>query len=476
MKEGLHKALSLILTCVFTGISLNSCCDDRKDSDNNSIDPFNPYIVDDYSKIADQSNSSLWGSFNLHDPTIIKHGEYYYIFSTDVAYGPNGKCGIMYRKSNDLVHWTFLGWVFNGIPPVPLAFMQANQPGYQQLSIWAPFIIKVGNTFRLYYSVPGNNGLKLACMALATSTSPEGPWTDEGIVITCIPADNYNAIDPAVIVSQENGRHWMTYGSYAAGIFIVELDPLTGKILNDGDKGKLVARRSNYNDAIEGSEILYNPELNMYYLFASYDWLEDNYNVRVGRADKPEGPYFDINGNDMASTGDNFPMITARYKFNYHSGWQGFGHCGILYDDGKYYYVSQARLGSNKYLMDLHVHRMVWSSTGWPTISPERYVNVPQMAITSSNFIGKWEHIELVKTSEFNESVSIDLAAAGIITGISNSTWSYQNGLLTLNFQSGANVFHCSVFNEWDWERSCRTLTYSGMTRNGKSGWGKKVD
>ena len=476
MKEGLHKALSLILTCVFTGISLNSCCDDRKDSDNNSIDPFNPYIADDYSKIADQSNSSLWGSFNLHDPTIIKHGEYYYIFSTDVAYGPNGKCGIMYRKSKDLVHWTFLGWVFNGIPEIPLTFMQANQAGYQQLSIWAPFIIKVSNMYRLYYSVPGNNGLKLACIARATSTSPEGPWTDEGIVITCIPADNYNAIDPAVIVSQENGRHWMTYGSYSDGIFIAELDPLTGKILNYGDKGKLVARRSNYNDAIEGSEILYNPELNMYYLFVSYDWLEDNYNVRVGRADKPEGPYFDINGNDMASTGDNFPMITARYKFNYHPGWQGFGHCGILYDDEKYYYVSQARLGSNKYLMDLHVHRMVWSSTGWPTISPERYVNVPQMAITSSNFIGKWEHIELVKTSEFNESVSIDLAADGIITGISNSTWSYQNGLLTLSFQSGANVFDCSVFNEWDWERSCRTLTYSGMTRNGKSGWGKKVD
>ena len=439
-------------------------------------DPYNPYITDDYSSIADQSNSSLWGSFNLHDPTIIKHGEYYYIFSTDVAYGPNGKCGIMYRKSKDLVHWTFLGWVFNGIPPIPLAFMQANQTGYQQLSIWAPFIIKVSDTYLLYYSVPGNNGLKLACIALATSSSPEGPWTDQGIVITCFAADNYNAIDPAVIIDQKNGKHWMTYGSYSGGIFMVELDPLTGKILHYGDKGKLVAFRSNYMDAIEGSEILYNPELDRYYLFVSYDWLEDNYNVRVGRADKPEGPYYDINGNDMAASGDNIPMITARYKFNYHAGWQGFGHCGLLRDSTNYYYVSQARLGSNKYLMDLHIHRMVWSSIGWPTISPERYVNVPQTTITSTSLVGKWEHIDLVNTASFNESITIDLAANGMISGVANSDWQFQDGTLTLSFNNGAKIYHCKVFNEWDWELKQRTLAYSGMTWEGRSGWGKKIN
>ncbi len=461
----------------FVGIvALLQCKKDKPSPDIPLPDPYNPFIADDYSSIADKSNSSLWGSFNLHDPTIIRDGEYYYIFSTDVAYGPNGKCGIMYRKSKDLVHWTFLGWVFNGIPSIPLTFMQANQTGYQQLSLWAPFIIKVNDTFRLYYSVPGNNGLKLACIALATSSSPEGPWTDQGIVISCFTTDNFNAIDPSVIVDHQNGKHWMTYGSYSAGIFIVELDPLTGKILHDGDKGKLAARRTNYNDAIEGSEILYNPELDHYYLFVSYDWLEDNYNVRVGRADKPEGPYYDINGNDMAAPGDNIPMITARYKFNYQSGWQGFGHCGLLRDSTSYYYVSQARLGSNKYLMDLHIHRMVWSSTGWPTISPERYVNVPQTTITSTNLVGKWEHIDLVNTSSFNESITIDLTANGTISGIPNSDWQFQDGTLTLSFNNGAKTYNCKVFNEWDWELRQRTLAYSGMTREGISGWGKKVN
>jgi arabinan endo-1,5-alpha-L-arabinosidase len=476
MKGALQKVYFVILIFVVSGITLNSCKKNNNDPDNQTIDPYNPYIADDYSNIASQTNSSLWGSFNLHDPTIIKAGEYYYIFSTDVAYGPNGKCGIMYRKSKDLVHWTFLGWVFNGVPPIPLSFMQANQADYQPLSLWAPFAIKVGDIYRLYYSVPGNNNLKLACIALAISNSPEGPWADNGIVISCFPSDNYNAIDPAVVIDNDNGRHWMTYGSYSAGIFIVELDPLTGKILNDGDKGKLVAFRNNYNDAIEGSEILYNPELRKYYLFVSYDWLEDNYNVRVGRADKPEGPYLDINGNDMASPGDNFPMITARYKFNYHSGWQGFGHCGILNDDKKYYYVSQARLGSNKYLMDLHVHRLVWSETGWPTISPQRYVNVPQTNITSADIVGKWEHIELVNTTTFNEYISIDLAANGIISGLSNSSWSYENKILTLSLRNGTDILKCHVFNEWDWEKKRRTIIYTGMTNDGKNCWGKKTN
>lgn len=35
----------------------------------------------------------------------------------------------------------------------------------------------------------------------------------------------------------------------------------------------------------------------------SCDWLEDDYNVRVGRSDRPGGPYLDIHGNDMAARG-----------------------------------------------------------------------------------------------------------------------------------------------------------------------------
>ena len=66
-------------------------------------DSLDPQIADDYSNISGIGMSSLWGSYNLHDPSIIKHGEYYYIYSTDVAYGPNGRCGIMQRKSLNIL-------------------------------------------------------------------------------------------------------------------------------------------------------------------------------------------------------------------------------------------------------------------------------------------------------------------------------------------------------------------------------------
>jgi arabinan endo-1,5-alpha-L-arabinosidase len=467
-------AFFLVFAGILVGLGAISCKKKQSvDAEIQNTDN-NPF-PDDYSMLADRSSSSSWGPYNLHDPTIIKHGEVYYIFSTDVAYGPNGRCGIMYRRSSDLVHWTFLGWVFDGVPPKPLAFMEANQPGYQQLSIWAPYILKAEGTYRLYYSVPGNNNLKLACIALATSTTPEGPWTDEGIVISCLPADNYNAIDPSVVIDQNNGRHWMTYGSYYAGIFIVELDPATGKVLNPGDKGKRLAFRTRYMDAIEGSEILYNPELGKYYLFVSYDWLEDNYNVRVGRADNAEGPYYDISGADMAAAGDNVPMITARYKFNGHAGWQGFGHCGLLREGNDYFYVSQARLGSNKYLMDLHIHRIVWTPSGWPTILPERYADVLQTTINAADLVGKWEHVDLTVSDSFNQSIEIEFTSNGTISGVQSSTWLFKEGLLTLRFHGGDDVYDCRVMNEWDWEKGRATLVYSGMTSKGRSGWGKKL-
>lgn len=478
MNPGQKYKLSAIVRSFFIAafLLMNGCCGKDPGPDPPLKDPYDPLIADNYSNIASQTNSSHWGPYNLHDPTIIRHGEYYYIFSTDVAYGPNGKCGIMWRKSKDLVQWTFLGWVFDGVPPKALAFMEANQPGYDQLAIWAPFIHKVNDTYRLYYSVPGNNGLKLACIALATSASPEGPWNDAGVVISCLPADNYNAIDPSVVVDRVNGKHWMCYGSYSSGLYLVELDPATGLLKTPGDKGKLIAKRTNTHDAIEGGELLYNTELNRYYLFVSYDWLEDNYNVRVGRADSPEGPYNDINGNDMAAAGDNFPMITARYRFDYHSGWQGFGHNAVLYENGKYFYVSQARLGADKYCMDLHVRRMIWSESQWPTISPERYVNVPQTTIISSDLVGDWEHIELINTKAFNASVIIKLASNGVIEGVTGSSWTYENNVLTLTLRNGSETYKCFVINEWDWEKRQRTLVYTGMTYSGKNCWGKKTE
>lgn len=467
--------LQFVLMILVVSISV-TCKKDETESDPDTLvmDEYDPEISDSYGSIADISFSSSWGPYNLHDPTIIKEGNQYYIFSTDVMYGPLVRSGIMYRKSTDLVHWNFLGWVFNGVPSVAKQYVTGASGGRVPDGVWAPFIIKAVNEFRLYYSV-SVIGAKVSCICLATSTSLDGPWTDQGIVISTANQEQMNSIDPSIIIDRINGKHWMAYGSWFAGIFIVELNPATGKLKTNSDLGQMIAFRNKYMDAIEGCEIVFNPEINKYFLFVSYDGLEDTYNVRVGCSVNPEGPYYDINGNIMASAGDNLPMITAQYQFKNHSGWQGFGHCSILMDSSRYFYVSQGRLGANKYFMDLHVHRLVWTPTGWPVISPERYAAIPQTEINSADLTGKWEHIDLIKTDSKNQSTEIEFKTGGSINGVPLSTWSYQDGILTLNFNNNSTVYKAKVLREWDWENRKRTIVYTGLTSNGYSGWGKKI-
>ncbi|MGC9470496.1 MAG: arabinan endo-1,5-alpha-L-arabinosidase [Bacteroidales bacterium] len=454
-----------------------SCRDPEPDPNGNEEpDPYDPMIADDYSSVAHISNSAYWGPYNLHDPTIIRHGEYYYIFSTDVMYGyPVERKGTMFRRSKDLVHWEFLGWAFNGIPQTALQYILDESNGGEPNGIWAPYILKVGDTFRLYYSA-SIFGRKISCIGLATSSSPEGPWEDQGIVIATNEQDEINAIDPTVVVDAETGQHWMAYGSYFAGIYMVELDPATGMLLSPGDSGERIAFRNQYMDAIEGPEILYHPGRQQYYLFVSYGWLEDSYNVRVGRSDSPDGPYYDIYGNDMAQLGDNLPMITAQYQFDYHSGWQGVGHNGVLRDGEDYYFVSQGRPGSNKYLMNLHLRKMFFTSSGWPVVSPERYAGVPQTTISEADLVGKWEHIDLADTEAKNESVMIEFIEGGSISGKNQSFWTYSDGVLTLSLNNGDTVYEATVLNGWDWERRTRTILYTGLASEGLAGWGKKVD
>lgn len=70
--------------------------------------------TDDYAQYSALAYFGYWGPYNLHDPSINKYKDYYYIYSTDVSYGNTGKCGMMFRKSKDLVNWKFVGWVFDG--------------------------------------------------------------------------------------------------------------------------------------------------------------------------------------------------------------------------------------------------------------------------------------------------------------------------------------------------------------------------
>ena len=45
-----------------------------------------PDYSDDYSRIWEPKFYKQWGTYNVHDPSCIKAGEYYYMYSTDAIY------------------------------------------------------------------------------------------------------------------------------------------------------------------------------------------------------------------------------------------------------------------------------------------------------------------------------------------------------------------------------------------------------
>jgi arabinan endo-1,5-alpha-L-arabinosidase len=446
-------------------------------------------INDTYADISAFTYYPKWSVYNVHDPSIKKFGDYYYCYSTDVGFGIDVRSGIQIRKSKDLVQWQFVGWVFSSLPGQGSQYI-TSKGGTPFNSLWAPYVLKSGNEYRLYYSL-SSAVARLSVIGMATSSSPDGPWTEKGIVVTSA-NDNTrqtNAIDPTVITTA-SGDQWMYYGSAWDGIYILKLDPSTGLASSPGDKGVRIANRGytagKYNGNIEGAEVIYNPTLNKYFLFISYDWLQTKYNVRVGRADNPQGPYYDFNGVDINTDVDHGPMIVAPYQFTGHGGWQGTAHCSVFDDgSGQFYMAHNARPGVNSYFMDLHVRKMSWTQDGWPVVSPERYANVSQTAIAAADLAGTWERIQLdyqVVPGYSAEQVSPDMQVAsnitidagGTISGTLTGTWTYTAPWLQIKWSDG-NTDNVKVERERDWENKISsTLVFAGLNNKGTAVWGKK--
>ena len=442
-------------------------------------------ITDTYESIASPSNSSKWSVYNVHDPSIIKEGEWYYCYNTDVAYGAAPRIGIMVRKSKDLVDWQYVGWALNALPSLAVQYITSYGATPVQ-GLWAPYIMKVGQEFRLYYSLAPTNG-RTSCIGLFTSTSPEGPWSEKGLVVTSgNTGPGTNAIDPTVVVTPV-GEHWMVYGSSWDGLFELQLNPATGLALNSGDKGMRKVRRGItggiINGNLEGPELIYNAQRNMYYLFVAYDWLSTKYNVRVFRSAAPDGPFLDFNGVNVDNQADNGPMIIAPYKFSDHQGWQGVSHCAVFQDNGQYFIAHQGRPTINPAYMVLHVRKLFWTSDGWPIASPERYALEDNANVAVENITGQWDRIKLdyhVVPGFDKEQLFPDLQIAtdlilnsGGTINTNAGTWTYTAPWLQLTWNTGT-VEKVLVQKGRDWESKKNSFVFTGLNEAGIAIWGKK--
>ncbi len=463
-----------------------------------------PYS-DNYASIAGLENSGKWGTYNVHDPSCKKFGEYYYAYSTDAVYGNTtndaSKLGIkvgniQVRRSKNLVDWEFRGWALDSIPSEAISYVHGLANGQGATNVWAPFILKYKETYRLYFCVSAF-GRKTSWLGLAEANSPDGPWKVKGCVIQTNDGDLMNAIDPSIITDAETGKQWMHYGSFFDGLYCVELNPQTGFTLHSGDKGHSSVRRFDMTrNNVEAPEIVYNPALKYYYLFVSYDPLMTTYNIRVGRSRNPEGPFFDYFGNDMRESTDNYPVLTYPYRFDNHPGWAGTGHCGIVDNgNGLYFALHQGRLSPDNHLMDLHVREIFWSKDGWPMFSPERFAGVKTGKIGSDKITGKWEIIVLKPSSykrtteagqilwgenrlameEICTSSMYDLKSDGSIENSAQGHWKIQSNNV-ISLQIGTfKVQELFLHKGFDWENNHETILFTGLDSNGYSIWGKKI-
>ena len=165
-------------------------------------------------------------------------------------------------------------------------------------NVWAPDVVKIGNSFVMYYALsvwgdpdPG--------IGVATAPEPWGPWTDQGKLFSSNEIGVNNSIDPAVFQAQD-GHYYMIWGSFR-GLYGVRLTDdglaLEGGLEAAKANKKLVAgldTSTPFNLATyEAPYIVYKD--GYYYMFVSSgsccEGLNSTYHVRVGRSTEPLGPY-----------------------------------------------------------------------------------------------------------------------------------------------------------------------------------------
>jgi arabinan endo-1,5-alpha-L-arabinosidase len=248
----------------------------------------------------------------MHDPStvIVEHGKYY-VYATGA--------GLPMSISDDGWTWRRAGGVMQAVP--------GGKPGPDVIArggnnTWAPDLIRLGGKYFLYYSAPGTQPKSAIGLLVGKTLDPESPdykWEDAGPVVWSDGVEDSNAIDPGVFRDPTNGTLWLTYGSYFGYIRLVELNPKTGRRLYPDRKPVNVAINS------EASIMIFRD--GWYYLLVTHGsccaGANSSYNIRIGRATKVTGPFFDNMGIDMLQGGGKlFLGSGGRYV--------GAGHFGLL--------------------------------------------------------------------------------------------------------------------------------------------------
>jgi arabinan endo-1,5-alpha-L-arabinosidase len=247
------------------------------------------------------------------DPAVLRLNDgTFYAYATQTVTASR-TVNVQVARSTNLKAWAYLG---EALP---------NKPSWARTtqSFWAPHVIQRGHAFYMYYSaVPDDSTGDENCLGIATSKTPEGPFTDVGKALLC----GYE-IDPDVF-HDPRSKNWFMYWGSAGDIAVQRMSDdlvhLEGASQGTALQGWSSLVRRPYEHGIEGPFVIYRG--GWYYLFYSGDKccaLPPHYAVMVARSRHPEGPF------QRLATADHEPGSVILSDAE---PWLGPGHCSVVLD------------------------------------------------------------------------------------------------------------------------------------------------
>ena len=427
-------------------------------------------------------------------------------------------------------------------------------------NMWAPDVIwnKAMNKWCMYLSVNGDNWY--SSIVLLTSDNIEGPYLYQGPVVmsgfhtgtsykdtdlekaigtqASLPSryavgnkwgNRYpNCIDPCVFYD-ENGKLWMSYGSWSGGIWMLELDentglrdytidyPLTGSgdgITIDPYFGKKVA--GGFYVSGEASYIEYIG--GYYYLFVTYgglaaggvptDYNNGGYQMRVFRSENPDGPFIDSRNNSAVFSSYllNFgPKENDNNRgeniFGAYTSWgnQAKGNLGersqghnsiIAAEDGRTYLVYHTRFQNWGESHQVRVHQVFQSKNGWLVVAPFEYTGeevksadiATTQQIATDRIPGKYKLLiheyKLDHTKKAAaEPVDIELTTDGNITGKYTGTWKVEAGTSYVTLKIGSTYYHGVMVEQTLEPSTTKAPAFTAVAATtGTTAWGYQTE
>ena len=427
-------------------------------------------------------------------------------------------------------------------------------------NMWAPDVIwnKAMNKWCMYLSINGDNWY--SSIILLTADKITGPYryqapvvmsgfhtgtsykdTDLELVIgtqASLPGRyavgngwgrRYpNCIDPCVFYDEE-GKLWMSYGSWSGGIWMLELDEETGlrdydityTLKGSGDGvtvdpyfGKKIA--GGFYVSGEASYIEYIG--GYYYLFVTYGGLAaggdaNNYNnggyqMRVFRSQNPDGPYTDsqnknaiftsylLNFGPNENDGNRGVNIFGAYtswgnQAKGNLGERSQGHNSIIAaEDGRTYLVYHTRFQNWGETHQVRVHQVFQSKNGWLVVAPFEYTGeqvtsadiASTQQIASDRIAGKYKllihNYKLDHTKKkAAEPVDIELKGDGTISGASSGTWKIEEGTSYITLKIGSTYYHGVMVEQTLEPTDTKTPAFTAIAATtGVTVWGYQTE